>query len=188
VGVPFARLRRDVRWHCSTVPSSVCVPWCFDEVFLDSAQHGSSTCPPSSALAPPTSSHSWSHADGYSHGLASSPSTPGSTSSGTLSISVAGHLQPALEPPPPLFMSPAWTWTLQGSRWTYNIASIFTELPSSSPHAAFLNIDTARFRLDLQHYINFHGAVLCMQVVVYRSYNFLRNTMIFFYLVTSGFE
>jgi hypothetical protein len=122
VGVPFARLRRDVRWHRSMVPSSVCAPCCFDEVFLDSSEHGSSTCPPSSALAPPTSSHSWSRADGCSRGLASSPSTPGSTSSGTLYASVAGRLQPALEPPPPLFMSPSWTWTLQGSRRTYSIA------------------------------------------------------------------
>jgi hypothetical protein len=54
----------------------------------------------------------------------------------------------------------------------------YYKLPSSSPQAAFLNTDTARFRLDLQQCINFHGVVLCMQIVVYRSYNILSNTIV----------
>jgi hypothetical protein len=125
VDVPFARLRHDVRWHRSTVPYSVCAPWCFLEVLLESAQHGSSTCPPSSASAPPMSSHSWSHADGGSHGLASSLSTPGST---------------------------------RGRR----TLATFSRTSTSSLHAAFLDMDAERFKVDLQHCISFHGAVLCI--------------------------
>jgi hypothetical protein len=152
VGVPFARLRHDIRWHRSMVPSNVCMPWCFDEVFLECPQHGSSTCPLSSASAPLMSSLSWSRAD-------------------------AGHLQPALEPPPPLFMTPSWTWTLQGSRRTHNIASVFIELcyvlqlSSSSPHAAFLNIVTARFRLDL------HNASIFMELCHVCKLSYIDHTI-----------
>jgi hypothetical protein len=77
-------------------------------------QHGSSTCPPSYASAWPPSWHSWSRADGGSCGLASSPSTLGSTSS-----DCRAHCLPCLGRWTPATCSITSTSSLPSPSWTF---------------------------------------------------------------------